>query len=98
MKDITHILVVEDSINDYELAQLEIIKSAPNCVFERVETQNEFLQALEEFQPNVIVCDYQLPAFTGVDALELVQKHSPLTPLIIWTGTTSEDIAVDCMK
>jgi DNA-binding NtrC family response regulator len=31
-------------------------------------------------------------------ALRLAQKHAPLTPLILWTGSLSEDIAVDCMK
>jgi len=98
MEDITRILIVEDLVSDYELAQREIRKSVQNCSFERVEKQSEFVLALEEFQPDIILSDYQLPAFTALDALELKQEHSPSTPLIIWTGAMSEDIAVDCMK
>ena len=98
MKDITRILVVEDQISDYELAQREIIKSVQDCVFERVEKQDDFLQALKRFRPDVILADYQLPSFTGLDALKLAQKELPATPLIIWTGSMSEDVAVSCMK
>ncbi len=58
----------------------------------------DFLDALEIFQPEVILSDYSLPRFDGMKALKLALKHAPLTPLIIWTGSISEEVAVECMK
>jgi PAS domain S-box-containing protein len=94
----THILIVEDLESDFELAQLEIRKAVKECVFEQVDTRPGFLKALETFQPDVILSDYNLPRFDGMSALKLTQEQAPRTPFIIWTGSMSEDVAVECMK
>ncbi len=94
----THILMVEDLITDAELAEHEIRKAVKDCEFRIVETREDYLDALENFRPDLILSDYHLPSFDGMTALELALKHTPLTPLIIWTGSLSEDVAVSCMK
>ncbi len=93
-----HILVLEDSPGDAELAERELRKS--NLVFssKRVETREDFLQQLADFAPDIILADYKLPQFDGVSALKLAQDVAPLTPVIIVTGSLNEEIAVDCMK
>ncbi len=98
MNEITRILIVEDHIHDYELARREILKSVHPCEFKRVEAQTDYLAALDAFKPDIILSDYYLPHFDGMNALKLAREHSPFTPLIIWTGSISEDTAVDCMK
>ncbi|HLO18229.1 MAG TPA: PAS domain S-box protein, partial [Anaerolineales bacterium] len=98
MKKPIHILIAEDSPTDAKLARRAIRKVLKNCEFEVVETRADFLRALETFRPDVILSDYSLPSFDGMKALKLARKHAPLTPLIIWSGSISEDIAVDCMK
>jgi PAS domain S-box-containing protein len=98
MNNETRILIVEDLISDYELAQHEICKVVKQSKFQRVENQKEFLTALEDFQPDLIISDYRLPSFDGMKALNLAQKHLPSVPVIIWTGTMGESIAVDCLK
>ncbi|HEX9333138.1 MAG TPA: PAS domain S-box protein, partial [Anaerolineales bacterium] len=98
MKKPTRILIVEDNTADVDLAKHAIRKVLKACEFQVVQTRKDFLEALETFQPAVILSDYSLPHFDGMKALKLALKHSPLTPLIIWTGSISEDIAVDCMK
>jgi PAS domain S-box-containing protein len=98
MKKAARILIVEDIPTDAELAEREICKVLKSCTFHLVETRKEFLKALETFQPDVILSDYTLPNFDGLTALKLARKHAPLTPFIIWTGFSSEDIAVDCLK
>ncbi len=92
------ILIVEDRVIDAELALREISKSVSNFVFERVETEKEYIDALSSFQPDLVLSDYNLPTFDGMSALTILKDYSPLTPLIIWTGSTNEEIAVDCMK
>ena len=94
----TRVLIVEDLMADAELAQYEIRRVVENCEFQLVQTRKDYLAALETFQPDLILSDYHLPSFDGMTALKLALEHASLTPLIIWTGSLSEDIAVDCMK
>jgi PAS domain S-box-containing protein len=98
MKEATRILIVEDKSADADLAKHAIQKVLEVCEFLVVETQADFLNALKIFQPEVILSDYSLPRFDGMKALNLALAHAPLTPLIIWTGSISEDVAVECMK
>lgn len=94
----TRILIVEDRAADVDLARRAMRRILNDCEFQVVEARKDFLQALEVFQPDVILSDYSLPHFNGMEALKLALKYAPLTPLIIWTGSISEDVAVACMK
>ena len=98
MKELPRILIVEDKSTDADLAKYIIRKVLKDCEFQVVETRQDFLNALELFQPDLILSDYSLPRFDGMKALKLALEHTPLTPLIIWTGSISEDVAVECMK
>jgi PAS domain S-box-containing protein len=98
MSDPIRILVVEDLETDFELAQREIRKSVKNCTFRLVETREDFLDAIGGFQPDLILSDFSMPRFDGMQALELTLEHAPLTPFIIWTGSMGEDTAVQCMR
>ncbi|MCF8083795.1 MAG: response regulator [Deltaproteobacteria bacterium] len=98
MVEETHVLIVEDLPTDAELAEREIKKELGHCEFRRVETREEFLRALEDFRPNLIVCDYLLPSFDGMTALKIAKERIPDVPFIILTGSMNEDTAVTCMK
>jgi DNA-binding NtrC family response regulator len=98
MNEATRILIVEDKPADADLAKHTIQKVLKDCDFQVVETRQDFLNALETFKPHVILSDYSLPRFDGMKALKLALEHAPLTPFIIWTGSISEDVAVECMK
>ncbi len=98
MADATKILILEDVLSDAELAQREINKVLAFSTFKVVDNEADFNNALLSFVPDVIVSDYNLPGFDGLAALNLTQKHTPLTPFIIFTGSQNEDIAVGCMK
>lgn len=98
MKKSNRVLIVEDLAVDADLAKHVICKVLKDCEFQVVETRKHFLKALETFQPDVILSDYSLPHFDGMKALKLTLQHAPLTPLIIWAGSISEDVAVECMK
>jgi PAS domain S-box-containing protein len=98
MKKSVRILIVEDKPDDADLAKYEIRRILDDCEFQVVETRQGFIQALEIFQPDVILSEYTLPRFDGIQALQLTLQHAPLTPLIIWTGSIREDAAVECVK
>ena len=92
------ILIVEDKSDDARLAEHEIRRILSDCEFQVTETREGFIQALETFQPDVILSDYNLPQFDGMQALQLTLHRAPAIPLIIWTGSFGEDVAVDCVK
>ncbi len=92
------ILLVEDLSSDAALAQREILKVLPGAVFELVDNREAFISALDAFQPDLIVSDYQMPTFDGMSALKISLGKTPVTPFIIHTGSMNEDTAVDCMK
>jgi two-component system, cell cycle sensor histidine kinase and response regulator CckA len=98
MTEAIHVLIVEDLPTDAELTEREIRKVLDPCRFMRVETREEYIVALEEFQPALIVSDFKLPRFDGLSALNLALERCPDVPFIIVTGSMNEDTAVDCMK
>src|SRR4029079_8002047 len=63
----------------------------------RVITRDDFEKQLEA-RPDAILSDYQLPLWTGLDALLLVRAYGLDTPFIIVSGTIGEDLAVEAMR
>ena len=98
MEKIYRVLIVEDIPTDAELNERAVQEILNPCIFERVETEADFLKALDEFKPDIILSDYSMPSFNGLRALKLSLESTPLTPFILVTGSLNEDTAVDCMK
>ncbi len=92
------ILFVEDVPTDFELAKREIQKGNINFDFIRVDEKESFLKALDEFQPDIIVSDFSMPTFDGLQVIKLAEKKNPLLPVVILTGSINEYTAVECMK
>ena len=92
------ILHVEDVPADAELAERELIKAGITFDIRRVETREAFLAGIADFVPDLILSDYRLPEFDGMQALRLAGEHAPNVPVIITTGSVNEETAVDCMK
>lgn len=93
------VLIVEDNVLDAELAERELSKEykAP-LQFMRVDTKEAFTAALDDFEPDLIISDYMMPAFDGMAALKIALERAPETPFIVFTGSMNEDTAVACMK
>lgn len=97
MKNI-RVLIAEDIHSDAALAQREVLKFVPSAIFERVETEEDYVRALNEFNPHIIISDYNMPSFDGLTALKIRERLKPGTPFIMHTGSMNEDTAVECMK
>ncbi len=93
-----NILIVEDLAADAELIERELRKA--NILFDsrRVDTKDAFLAALRDFQPVIVLSDYNLPQFSGPEALRLLKQIDESTPFILITGSLTEEVAVACMK
>lgn len=92
------ILFIEDVPTDTEIAERAIRKEGLVFNSKRVETKESFLNELKNFRPDIIISDYSLPQFDGLQALKITLEIAPATPFILLTGTLNEETAVECMK
>lgn len=90
--------MVEDLLSDAELIKREIKKSGIAFTDQIVETRDDYIQAILNFCPDVILSDYSLPAFDGLQALLLRKELAPTIPFILVTGSMNEETAVEVMK
>jgi len=60
-----------------------------------VDGKTSFCEALKIFRPAVILSDYRLPEFTGLEALKISVNRAPTSPFIFVTGAIGEDLAAE---
>ena len=63
-----------------------------------VSNRAEFLAALGAEKWDLLISDYKLPDFTGLDALKIVREKLPLLPFILMSGTIGETAAIESLK
>ena len=90
-------LMVEDSEDDMLLIIRELKKGGYNPVYERAENAAAMKKALQEKQWDIILCDYEMPKFSGEQAIALLKETNIDIPLIIVSGNIGEETAVKCM-
>jgi len=93
-----NILMVEDNASDAELIVREIKSAGMRCDAHRVETAVEFRRELDEFQPHVILSDFSMPKFDGMEALAIAKRSHPEVPFIFVSGTIGEENAVRALQ
>lgn len=92
------VLILEDNPFDAEL-NLKTLHKENWLIESRIASDEEtFIENIENFNPDIILSDYNLPVFNGMDALLIAKEKKPLTPFIIVTGSLDEETAVDCIK
>lgn len=92
------ILLVDDSPDDRLLAIREIRKEFPDVDIHQATTLAEFYEALEADQFDFVITDYELNWTTGLDILRAVKKHDSDRPIIMFTNSGTQEIAVEAMK
>jgi len=98
MREKLRILVVEDLVSDVDILKHELKKNGIQFTDQVVETEEAYILSLKSFFPEIILSDYTLPRFDGMMALKIRNELSPSIPFILVTGSTNEEIAVECMK
>ena len=92
------VMIIEDSAADVELILRELHRAgfdASGCV---VRTASEFREKLTKTLPDVILADYNLDAWQGMDAVEILHKDRLDIPLILVSKAIGDETAVECIK
>ena len=98
MKLKLQLVMVEDSETDAELVARNLAKAGLNVDIHRVQTELDFVQALQTVGPDLILSDFSLPQFDGLRALDVAVAQAPETPFIFVSGTIGEERAIDALR
>ena len=92
------ILLVEDNPADAELISRLLAKAGLSFAIRRVASESGFRRELVAGTPDVILSDYQLPAFDGLSALNIARTLAPDIPFIFVSGTISDERATRALQ
>lgn len=91
------ILHLEDSRVDHTLVKFALQRSQLACELTLVDTMEDLARQLESNSFDILLADYHLPGFTGLDAWELAHSLRPELPFVVLSGAIGEAAAVDAM-
>ncbi|MBU4447755.1 MAG: PAS domain S-box protein [Proteobacteria bacterium] len=92
------ILILEDLPSDAELMVYELRQAEIAHSYRRVADREHFVAALAEDWPDLILSDFHLPNFDGLEALALAQATCPDKPFIFVSGAMGEEVAIDAVQ
>lgn len=92
------ILYLEDT--DYDVDLVKEYLEEDEIVFDliHVKTKEEFISALKEEELHIILADFSLPSFDGLEALDITQQLISDIPFIIISGVMGEELAIEALK
>ena len=93
-----NLLVVEDSDDDALLIQRQFRRVGIDVTAERVDTAAGLAAALQDRPPDVVICDYNMPAFSAHEALDQIRAQRLDVPFILVSGEVGEETATALMK
>src|SRR4051794_25597843 len=98
MKQKLKILLLEDMKADAELIETELNNA--NIEFENVlvDTKKEFITALNQFTPDVILADHSVASFNSMEALKIVKENGITSPFLVVTTAISQKVARDIIE
>ena len=91
------VLHLEDSDLDHELAMAHLRRAGLEVQARRIESRAEFAAELQG-EWDLILSDYNLPGFSGLQALDMLRDCGRLWPFILVSGEIGEDTAVEAMR
>ncbi|MGV3772860.1 MAG: response regulator [Verrucomicrobiales bacterium] len=92
------LLLIDDNPDDRSLVARELKREFPKLKVDEVIDAASLEKALSSFDYDLVITDYQLRWNDGLRILKLFKARWPDCPVIMFTGTGSEEIAVEAMK
>lgn len=98
MRDDPYTLIIDDNPDDRALVVRELRRALPNFRVLEVADPKSFSSVLEAAAADLVITDFHLRWSNGLDVLRSVKTRWPDCPVVMFTGTGSEEIAVEAMK
>jgi len=92
------ILLLEDNASDAKLLERRLFKRWQNLKIVRIFAAEDMQKALTEQEWDIIISDFSMPQFTGLEALEILHETRLDIPFIMVSGKMGEDVAVSVMR
>src|SRR5437899_1095540 len=92
------VLLVEDVSADIELVSQELRRGRFDLTMDVVETEEEFTARVRSNSYQVVLADYNLPQWRGLEALNVLRNEKLDIPLILVSGALGDVTAVECIK
>lgn len=96
-KAVVRILHLEDSRVDHALVKFALQRSQLACELVLVDTMEDLQFQLETASFDIVLADYHLPGFTGLDGWDLAHALRPELPFVVLSGAIGEAAAVEAM-
>jgi PAS domain S-box-containing protein/putative nucleotidyltransferase with HDIG domain len=92
------VLLIEDSAADARLIERVLREGGYEPSIRRVEDPDALNAALQQQGWDVVLADYSLPRLNGPEAIRIVERRQPNVPLILLSGSISEEEAVAALR
>ncbi|MDX1950535.1 MAG: response regulator [Verrucomicrobiota bacterium] len=92
------LLLIDDNPDDRSLVMRELKKEFHSLQVRQIIDESSLLAALDAADFDIVITDYQLRFSDGLTVLKKVKAQCPDIPVIMFTGTGSEEVAVEAMK
>ncbi|MBE9185195.1 PAS domain S-box protein [Microcoleus sp. LEGE 07076] len=93
-----NILLLEDNALDAEIVEAFLVEGGLKFSLRWVETREDFVAAVENQCFDIILADYMLPGFSGIEALSIARATCPGVPFIFVSATLGEEVAIETLK
>jgi two-component system, cell cycle sensor histidine kinase and response regulator CckA len=92
------VLLLEDNKADAKLCFSELARAGFECDSEVVSTAKEFTERLQSQPYDLILADFRLPDWSGLEAVRWLRSSGFTVPFILVTGTLGDELAIECIK
>ncbi|HSF73478.1 MAG TPA: response regulator [Microcoleus sp.] len=93
-----HILVIDDNLTDRLVVKRELERQFSQLQTTKISDDRLFGEALKRGGFHLVINDYQLRRTNGLDVLKTIKASYPESPIVMFTNTGNEEIAVEAMK
>ena len=92
------VLLLEDNPVDAELVIRKLKSTDLHAIADVARSASEFRERLQQKTYDIILGDYRIPGWTGLDAVKWLRSSGNNTPFVLVTGTLGDELAIECLK
>ena len=92
------VFLLEDEPADVELSLAALAEGGFACSPTVAAGREAFESQFSPGHFDVVLADYKLPGYTGLQALEFVRARDPLIPFVLVSGALGEERAVEALR